>query len=274
MQLRAAFIVALLVASVPASVLAAGSGWRAPALAADVSDALRTVIENADRLYAARDKGDQGVQALDALRAAAKANPESWDVHWRLARAAFWVSEGLPAKAKSERRAIAVEGWKAGEKARDLKPDAPEGPYFMALCIGEYSHSIGIITALREGIEAKFRDPLLAVSKKAPKVDHGGVWNALGRYKFELPWPKQDVDASIKFLRKAIEVNPDNLRARVFLAESLEDRDDDDDVTEAKKLLTQVAKAPANRYDPPEEQRARSLARALARRLEWKIEGL
>ena len=272
MSVRAALIVVSLVLSSPLA-LAAGSGWRAPPPASEAPEALRDALVEADRLYDGRAK-DKGEKALETLRALAKDHPESWDVQWRLARAAFWVSEGLPASAKTERRALAQEGWKAGEKAQTLRTDAPEGPYFMALCIGEYSHSIGVLTALKEGIEAKFRDPLLAVSKKAPKVDHGGVWNALGRYKFELPWPKQDLDASISFLRKALEVNPDNLRARVFLAESLEDRDDGEDVAEAKKLLVEVAKAPGGRYDAPEEERSKTLARALAKRLGWSIEGL
>lgn len=275
MSVRTAFVVASLVAFASPAAFARGSGWKTPALASDASDTLISAMTIADRLYDTRGKGDdQGGAALHSLREAALAHPDSWDVQWRLARAAFWVSEGLPADAKEERRTIATEGWKAGEKAQALKPDAPEGPYFMALCIGEYSHSVGLLTALKQGLESKFRDPLLAVAKKAPKVDHGGVWNALGRYKFELPWPKRDLDESIGYLRKAIEVNPDNLRAMVYLAESLEKRDKGEDIAEAKTLLGQVAKAPTDRYDPPEERRAKSLAKAFSQRLKWQIEGL
>lgn len=273
MRVPAAFVAAALVTALAPTAQAAGSGWRAPALPADASPELAAAVERADALYEARD-ADGGRKAYDALKAAAAAHPDSWDVHWRLARAAFWVSEGLPAKAKAERKEVSNVGWKAGEQARTLQPDKPEGPYFMALCIGEYSRSIGLITALRQGIEAKFRDPLLAVTKSAPGVDHGGVWNALGRYKFELPWPKKDLDESIRFLRRAIEVNPANVRARVFLAESLEDRDKEGDLAEAKKLLSEVALAPGKQYDPPEERRAVSLAKDLVKRLGWQIEGL
>lgn len=273
MRVLAALWAAALVTAHAPTALAAGSGWRAPALPADASPEVVAAVKAADALYDARD-ADGGKKAYEALQAAVASHPDAWDLQWRLARAAFWVSEGLPAKAKAERKAVSQVGWNAGEAAMKLHPDRPEGPYFMALCIGEYSRSIGVLTALRQGIEAKFRDPLLAVSKKAPGLDHGGVWNALGRYKFELPWPKKDVNESIRFLRKAIEVNPANVRARVFLAESLEDRDDQGDVDEAKKLLAEVARAPGRQYDPPEEQRAVAMARDLARRLGWQVEGL
>lgn len=275
MSVRTAFVVVSLVALASPVAVARGSGWKVPSVAGDAPEALSSAIAIADRLYDTRGTGDdQGGAALYALRKAAQAHPESWDVQWRLARAAFWVSEGLPEDAKEERRAITTEGWKAGEKAQELKPDAPEGPYFMALCIGEYSHTVGLFAALKQGLEAKFREPLLAVAQKSPNVDHGGVWNALGRYKFELPWPKRDLDESISYLRKGLEVNPDNLRARVYLAESLEKRGKGDDVAEAKKLIERVAQAPTDKYDPAEERRAKSLAKAFSQRLKWQIEGL
>lgn len=275
MTAQTAFVVVSLVALASSAAAPRGSGWKPPQTAADAPEALTSAIVVADRLYDARGtKDDEGGAALHALRQAAKEHPDSWDVRWRLARAAFWFSEGLPADAKEERRATTEEGWRAGEKARELKPDAPEGAYFMSLCIGEYSHTVGLLTALKQGLEAKFRDPLLAVARKSPNVDHGGVWNALGRYKFELPWPKRDLDESVRYLRKGLEVNPDNLRARVYLAESLEKRGKGNDVEEARKLLEQVAQAPVGRYDAAEERRAKSLAKAFAQRMKWQIEGL
>lgn len=274
MGFRAVWVVTLSVALVSSPAFGAGSGWRAPALSDEAPEELRALLLKADELYAKRGGADGGRKALETLREAAAKHPQSWDVGWRLARAAFWVSESLPAASKAERRALATEGWKAGEAAFELAPDRAEAPYFMALCIGEYSHAVGLFTALKEGVEGKFRDPLLAVSKSAPKVDHGGVWNALGRYKFELPWPKRDLDQSIEWLRRAVETNPDNLRARVYLAESLEKRDAKGDVEEARKFLAEVANAPGNRYDPPEEARAKQLGRELAERLKWTIDGL
>src|SRR5690606_8314092 len=111
----------------------------------------------------------------------------------------------------------------------------------------------------------------LEVVKMDEKIDHGGVYNALGRYKYELPWPKRDVEASITFLRKSIEVNPQNLRGRVYLADSLLKRDGDGDAEEAKKLVKEVLDAKVGRYDTAEEYRAKDLALATAEAQGWKF---
>jgi hypothetical protein len=251
--------------SVPALAQKRGSGWTPPAFAESLPDEGRSALVAADARYAERHTGDNATKVYDDLARLAAKHPDSFDVNWRLARAAFWLAEGT--KDSARRKAIASAGWEAGKRAAAARPGAAEAPYFMALCIGEYSHSIGILTALAEGIEGKFRDPLLAVEKLDPAVDHGGVYNALGRYKYELPWPKRDVGASIDYLRKAVLVNPQNLRGRVFLAESLWARDDGTDRDEARRLLKEVVDAPSGRYDGPEELRAKELARAASNRL-------
>lgn len=246
-----------------------GSGWVSPGPSADAPEAIRAALLEVDRLHDTREQGSNGDKGTELLRGLAKTSPESFDVNWRIARALFWASEAMTDK--DRRRTLATEGWDAGKKALAVKPKSADALYWTSLCVGSYSQSIGILTALREGVEAKFRDPLVAVSKSDPKIDHGGVWNALGRYKFELPWPKKDLAESVTYLRRALEINPQNLRARVYLAESLEDRDDDGDVEEAKRLLKEVLAAPAARYDPAEELRAKAFARAAATRLKWDL---
>jgi hypothetical protein len=87
----------------------------------------------------------------------------------------------------------------------------------------------------------------------APQV----VW---GRYFFKLPWPKRDLDESIKVLRAAVRSHPNNWRAKLYLADSLivnglEGQDD-----EAHALVQQILDAPGGR-DPPEEKRVKEMAR-------------
>lgn len=264
-MVRTAAVVLALLAAAPALAEKRGSGWTPPPLAASLPEEVRAAIAASDARYDARQAPATATEVYDELTKLAAKHPDSFDVNWRLARAAFWVAEGT--KDPVRRKAVAITGWEAGKRARAANPAGAEAAYFMALCVGEYSHSIGIFTALTEGIEGKFRDPLLEVEKASPAIDHGGLYNALGRYKYELPWPKRDLDASVVYLRKSIQVNPQNLRGRVFLAEALWDRDDDGDRAEAKKLLQEVAAAPADRYDGPEELRAKELGRAATARL-------
>ena len=161
------------------------------------------------------------------------------------------------------------EGAAAGDKAVALRPDGTEGLYFGALNLGSLSHAVGILNALMRGLEGKFRDPLLKTEKLNPSIDNGGLYNALGRYKFELPWPKQDLNESASYLRKAMQIFPPDLRARVYLAETLAARNSKGDVDEGKRLLKEVQDATVGRYDTAEEIRAKELGRALAARLKW-----
>lgn len=245
-------------------------GWPGPPVAAAAPDDVKAGLAQADALYDEREKAGSLGKVLEALRGLQKAHADSYDVNWRLARALFWQAEGTGAK--DQKRALATEGRQAAGKAAAANAKGPEALYFGALCIGEYSHSVGILTALSEGIEAKFRDPLLEVAKLDPNIDNGGVWNALGRYKFELPWPKRDYDQSVTWLRKSIETNPKNLRGRFYLAESLAARDDKGDEAEARKLFKEVLDAGVGQYDTAEEQRSKDLARASLAKLGWTLQ--
>ena len=86
----------------------------------------------------------------------------------------------------------------------------------------------------------------------------GGAETAWGRFYDKLPWPKRDRKKAEDHLRKAIELNPHVLRARVYLASSYLDADR---APEAKHLLDEVAAA-----RPWPLRRPRGTARPGARR--------
>lgn len=259
----------VLVVSVAALPAVAQQPWAAPLPPDSASADVKAVVRDADSFYRARQESGNFDKVLAILRPAAAAHPESYDIQWRLARALFWLSETQ--KDNDQHRALAEEGARAGDRAVAAKHDGTEGLYFGALCVGEIAHSVGILTALTMGLEGRFREPMLKVEKLNPSIDNGGLYNGLGRYKYELPWPKRDLDASERYLRRAIELNPADLRARVFLAETLVKRDHDGDKDEAKRLLKFVSAATPGRYDTAEEIRAQELARAAAKRLGWDL---
>ncbi len=125
-----------------------------------------------------------------------------------------------------------------------------------------------LIAALRQGIEGKFLGHLNKAMAIDKKYDNAGPLNALGRFYFELPWPKYDGDKSIELLREAIALVPNDLRARVYLADTLLE---EDEPAEAKKLLDEVlASRPG--VDPPEERRAQELAKALMPKVKKALE--
>jgi hypothetical protein len=107
-------------------------------------------------------------------------------------------------------------------------------------------------------MEGKFKARLQRAGQLAPAYEFGGVDVAWGRFYEKLPWPKRDRKRAEEHLRRVlVEQNPNNLRARVFLAETLANGGR---AAEAKKLLDEVAAAQPGRYDAPEERRAKALA--------------
>lgn len=131
------------------------------------------------------------------------------------------------------------------------------GHYYAAVCMGNYALGLGVVKALSLGLEGKFRDRLGKAAALNDSYENGGVETAWGRFFDKLPWPKRDRKQAEEHLRRALQINPAALRARVFLAGVFLDSDR---APEAKQLLDEVAAAPVGRYDAPEERRAKAMA--------------
>lgn len=217
-----------------------------------------SLLQQADEAYLRRDEPD----ALSVVRArlseASKLAPEDYEVLWRMARLEFWISDdpSLPAKEKSQKGKLA---WDLGDRAARADPSRVEGWHYAAAGMGNYALGIGVFQALGEGIEAKFKDRLLKAEQVDPRFEHGAIETAWGRFWFKLPWPKYDGKKSEKALKAALEMNPDNVRAHVYLAELY--------AKEGKKPLAkaELERALANspgQYDAPEERRMQAVAQS------------
>jgi len=222
---------------------------------------LAELLAAADAAYARRD--EPGV--LDELRAAlAEAErlaPDDFEVLWRLARLHFWLADD-PALARKEKSRIGKLGWEYGDRATRAAPDRVEGWFFAAAGVGNYALGIGVFKALREGIEGELKERLRRAEKLDPGFLHGGIETAWGRFHAKAPWPKHDARKAERAYRAALERNPDNVRAHLYLAELYEEEGHD---ARARAELEEALASPPGRYDAPEERRAQAMAR---RRLE------
>lgn len=235
----------------------------APSTAAAPAD-LPTLLARADAAYADRDAPGQLEASLEALQAAAGLAPEDVGVLWRLARHEAWRSEepAIPDKVKSE---LGKKAWQLGERAIAADPTRVEGWFYAVSGMGNYSLGIGILSALAQGIEGKFKDRLSHAEQLDPDFLSGAIPVAWGRFWFKLPWPKHDAKKCRQALLVALAKNPDNVRARVYLGDLYLDEDD----AAAARAAYQAALAkPPGQYDAPEERRWQGVARASLARLE------
>jgi hypothetical protein len=221
---------------------------------------LSQVLARIDQLHARRDDRAALAEEQTLIQGALSRAPHEYGVLWRAARYYFWLADD-PGQSTEQRSRVGKDGWDLAERAIAVNPNRVEGHYFAALCMGNYALGLGVVKALASGMEGKFRERLGRAGQLDPRFDHGAIEVAWGRFFDKLPWPKRDRDKAEAHLRRAIELNSMNLRARVFLASTYMDQDR---LVEAKRMLDEVAGAPSSgRYDPPEERRAKALGAGL-----------
>lgn len=216
-----------------------------------------------DELWTRRDDS----QAAAQLEAMSKdfAASQDYDQLWRAARWYHWIADDEPNSDKH--KTLAKEGWDIGDRAKQINPTGVEGKYWTSVDIGAYSEAVGVITALAQGLESKFRDPILEViatdpNSQNPNLEYVGPEMAMGRYYYKLPWPKHSDSKSKEWLNRAIKARPDNLLAHYFLADTLKDHD----AAAARKEIG-IILAGSEAFDPPLARRVKRWAMRLATRI-------
>jgi Tetratricopeptide repeat len=257
-QMRHAFLAAaLILAAAPAKQPAA------PAGAADAAAAAAATRARLDELDARRDEPAALREAQRLAEAGVARAPGDYGLLWRAARVFFTESDdkGRP---EDQRAALAKRAYDLAERAIAVTPNDVAAQYWAALSIGNYGDTMGAVRALANGIQAKFERPLERATALDVRYDHGNIPVVWAAYYLELPWPERDRDRAARELEQALRINPDNLRARLYQAQIAADEGHPD---RAQALLAQIAAAPGDRYDPPEERSVKREAAALAAHL-------
>lgn len=239
--------------------LAAVLLWASPGRAATPEE-----LAAWDTLFAKR-SDDAAVKELDAaLSKALEAAPQDYELLWRTARILQWQADGASEKLK---KTLAKRTWDMADRARAAAPDRVEGQYLAATGIGSYSQAVGILKALGDGLEGKFNERLDAAIRINPQYEKGAPLMVKGRYHYELPWPKRDLKKSAELLQKVVAAHPANLRAWMYLADTLLAQDEP---KKAQEAILKVSEGSVS-YDPPEGRRVQQQAKAVRARIEEKL---
>ncbi len=237
-------------------------------LAADVADAgfpaagTDPTLAALDALWRERGEPAKAEEGIRQASAALAARPDDVERMFRLARATLWVGDGL--ENNDRKKQLGREVWDLGDRMAKAKPAWVGGHYYGAAGIGIYSQAVGILKALGEGLESKFNQRLDRAIEMDPRFQKEMPLIAKGRYYWELPWPKRNLGKSATWYRKALALDPNNLRATAWLAETLWS---DGDVAGARAQLARVQEGHVP-DDPAEEARVKSIASKIAAQMD------
>jgi len=178
----------------------------------------------ADQLYAQREDLASAKRAAELWSANADTDFES---AWKLARASYWLGGHGPDR---ERRAALARGVVAGESAVRLRPDRPEGHYWLAAAMGGLAESFGMSQGIK--YRSRIKSELERVVAIDASYEQASAVTALGRWYYLVPrlFGGSRSKADEQF-RRTLEQYPNSVTALFFLAES-----------EAAQQHTQVAR--------------------------------
>jgi len=194
-------------------------------------------------------------QSGDMFAKALEANPTSYEAAWKAARSYREFANESKKRNTPDWKAVCKEygklGMKYGEKAISLNGTGVEGNCWYGFSVGNYSDSVSVLTALKEGLKDKTQSSFEKAYQVNKMYYDGGPIKALGRFWFVLPWPLQDKKLSLQYLREFQKSFPKDPEGQVFLAETLMKTDGED---EAKALL-QKASTSEDKYYAGEAKR-------------------
>jgi hypothetical protein len=235
------------------------------AVALPTSAATPEVLASLDALFNRRNEASAVKELEEALKKELVATPDDYELIWRQARLLVWQADG--ATDGRMKKVYGKQAWDACERGVKLAPQRVECQYYGSGGIGTYSQGVGIMKALKDGLEGKFNERLDAAIKIDAFYDNGGPLLSKGRYHYELPWPKRDLKESAKLYEKVIAKFPGNLRAHYYLAETLLA---DDKAEQAKEAVVKV-KQGSVAYDPPEGRRVQEWAKKVEADIEEEL---
>jgi len=189
-----------------------------PVLSQDIS----VLMREGDVLWVKRKDIEKARASIDSYKKVLGVDAKSYEAYWKIARACFYLGDLLPEtkEMRDQHRKMGLDGMEYAKKAIELNPQGVEGHYYYTLTLGQYSIGISIIKALARGLGPEYEEHIEKALEMDRNYDNAGPLRAIGRYWYQVPWPKRDLEKSVHYLKEAVATAPINVRGHVYLAES------------------------------------------------------
>jgi tetratricopeptide (TPR) repeat protein len=215
----------------------------------------KTLIEESDRLLRRYPLGIQDVERARQALAKALQFVRSFDVHWRLSRACFLLSQKLANR--EEKLRYALVGLEHAIQGRRLVRDRVEPHYYEALNRANVAEAKGSLKLVK---------PMMAAARKATLIDeaydNAGPLVVQGKvYLTAPPWPMSvgNTEKAVEMLARAVRLAPTAMN-KIFLGQAYYH---DEQYVRSRKVIRKALKAAGSRLDPRWRKEARDYLRRL-----------
>ena len=222
------------------------------------------LIQQADAAYALRADPVKAKEAMDLFKAAAQADPKSYEAQWEGAKACYFYGEYTRSEASdSEKMAIFQDGIDRAKVAVALSPKGAEGHFWLGVLYGVYGEAKGIFKSL--AMVPDIKAEMATCMELDPSVEGYGPGRVLGRMYYRLPWFKGgDNKKSIEYLEASLKGEPANALTRLYLAETYKSEGMKDKAIEQVKTIISMTPDPRWEAEHPSiKARAEKLLKKL-----------
>jgi tetratricopeptide (TPR) repeat protein len=180
-----------------------------------VADDATTMLANADQQYERREETGYAQKAIEEYSKALALDPNLYDAAWKLAKAYWYFGNHSQ---KDEKAALYQKGIDAAKKAIAIAPNKCEGHFWLGVNYGLFAESQGMFKAL--GLINPIKDEMNKAMDINEDCECGGPQRVLGRLYAKAPWFKGGSKSkAIEFLKKSMELCPNDTQTRLFLVE-------------------------------------------------------
>jgi len=176
------------------------------------------LFSQSDQAFETRHRAGNNVRSITLAEEALAKGGDEFEAKWRIARGCFWEAEVCGnEKCMTE---YGEKGYKAGERAAELRPNRVEGWYWGVIALGQYSTGIGTFKAFFKGIAGTYEKMVEKAIALDKNYGLAGPLRAYGRYWYAVPKVKRDLAKSEAMLRESVALSPKKLRSHFYLAET------------------------------------------------------
>jgi tetratricopeptide (TPR) repeat protein len=197
----------------------------------------KSLVEQADSLYAQRSDLSQDLAALDLYEKALAQAPVQNSLYWKASRACWWA--GTRTDEQSAKLHLLEKGIAYGKQAVQKDPSSVEPHFWLGSNYASYAHAKGAFTSLF--LIKRIREEMNETSKIDESYLYGGADRVLGILDYEIPGIVGGNRArALAHLQKALTFSPEHPVTRFYMADYYAEGKDYDRAKQELRALAQI----------------------------------